>query len=66
MTFPLGSRAVFTKELIDTISKRIRIFPVNVNNQRRMLRVAVLNYERDILELVCLSIRLELIGDLVG
>ena len=48
MTFPLGSCTEFTKELIDTISKGVRIFPVYMNDQRRMLRVAILNHERDI------------------
>ena len=37
-----------------------------MDDQRRMLLVTVLNHERDILELVRLSIRLELIGDLIG
>jgi len=66
VAFPLGSRTVFAEELIDTISKGIRIFPVNVNDQRRMVPVTVLNHERDVLELVWRSVRLELIGDLVG
>ena len=33
MTFPLGSRTAFTEGLIDTISKEIRIFPVEYYDQ---------------------------------
>lgn len=53
-------------DLIDGISKGIRIFPINVNDQRQLLRVAVYNDEGDVFELVRLSIRPELIGNLVG
>ncbi|GAA0215995.1 hypothetical protein GCM10009000_033430 [Halobacterium noricense] len=57
---------MLAEELIDSISKGIRVLSIDVNYQRRMLRVAVLNHERDILEFVRLPIRLKLIGDLVG
>jgi len=64
--FPLSPRTAFTKELLNTVSKGIRILPVDMNDQRRMLRVAIFDYNRYIFELVRLSIRLELIGDPVS
>ncbi len=66
MSFPFSTGTVFAEELIDTVGKGLRILPINVDDQRRTLLIAVLNHERDILEFVRLSIRLELIGDLVG
>jgi len=43
VTFPFGSRTAFTKELIDTVGKGFCILSVDVDDQRRMLRAAVLN-----------------------
>ena len=57
---------VLAEELINTISMGIRILSIDVNDQRRMLRVAIFNDEGDIYELVRLSVCLKLIGDLVG
>jgi hypothetical protein len=66
MSFLFSTGTVLAEELINTISKGIRILSIDVNDQRRMLRVAIFNDEGDIFELVRLSVRLKLIGDLVG
>ncbi|MDT3437418.1 hypothetical protein [Haloarcula sp. 1CSR25-25] len=57
---------MLAEEPINTVGKGLRILPIDVDDQRRTLLVAVLNHERDILEFIRLSIRLEFIGDLVG
>ncbi|SDK20873.1 hypothetical protein SAMN05216226_1461 [Halovenus aranensis] len=66
MSFPFSTITVLAEELINTVGKELRVLSINVDDQRRMFLVAVLNHERDILELVWLSIRLELIGDLTS
>ena len=66
MSFPFGTSTVLAEELINTVGKSLRILPIDVDDQRRTLLVAVLSHERDIVEFVRLSIRLKLIGDLVG
>ena len=56
---------MLAEELINTVGKRLRILPIDVDDQRRMLLITVLNHERNILAPVRLSVRLELISDLV-
>ena len=66
MSFPFSTSTALAEELSNTVCKGLRILPIDADDQRRTLLAAVLNHERDIPEFIRLSIRLELIGDLVG
>jgi hypothetical protein len=51
VSFPFSTSTVLAEELINTVGKGLRILPINVDDQRRTLLVAVLNHERDMLKL---------------
>ena len=55
MSFPFSTSTVLAEELINTVGKGLCILPIDMDDQRRILLVAVLNYERDIVGRLCIA-----------
>jgi hypothetical protein len=54
---------MIAEERFDPVGEIARLFPVNVDDQGRTVSAAVVDDKREFVELVRVSVRLELLGD---
>ncbi len=57
---------MFAEEGFDAAGKVGCLFSINVDDERRVLRIAVVDDERELIELVGLTVVAEVLGNEVG
>jgi hypothetical protein len=62
----LGTRTMITEERFDPVGKVGRLFSVDVDDQGRVVSVAVVDDKREFVESVRVSVRFELLGNALG
>jgi hypothetical protein len=66
VTLAFGSRAVFAEEGFDALGEVGGLLPVDVDDERRVFAVAVVDDQRELVELGGVSIVTEVFGNEVG